>query len=91
MVNLSLSGTEIPVYLLDGTRFVLRVVPTTTVGGILISLREKLGMVHDSHYGLFEAGEDGEFRILDDRLNLSRVMAKWDSLVGELRGWWGIA
>ena len=69
-------------YLLDGTRFVLRVFPTTTVGGILLSIREKIGIVHDSHYGLFETGDDSEFRLLDEHLLLSKIMHHWSSLSG---------
>jgi hypothetical protein len=84
---LNVSGTEIPVYLLDGTRFVLRIVPTTTVGGILISIREKIGLVHDSHFGLFETAEDSEFRLLDEHLLLSKVLNKWASLTGKFCFW----
>ena len=82
MVNISLGGTEVAVYLLDGTRFMLRVMPTTLVGAVMVSIREKIGLVHDSHYGIFEAGDDGEFRALDDRLQLARVLARWKSLTG---------
>ena len=82
MVNVSLGGTEVPIYLLDGTRFMLRVMPTTLVGACMVAVREKIGLVHDTHYGLFEAGEDGQFRALDDHLQLAKVLARWSSLSG---------
>jgi hypothetical protein len=91
MVVLSLGGTEVPIYLLDGTRFMLRVMPTTLAGACMVAVREKIGLVHDTHYGLFEAGEDGEFRALDDRVQLSKVLARWPSLTSASRVPLGLA
>ena len=82
MPNISLGGTDVPVFLLDGTRFVFRVTPTTLVGALMVSLREKIGLVHDTHFGVFEVGEDHEFRPLDDRLLLAKVISKWPSIDG---------
>ena len=82
MVKISLGGTEVPVYLLDGTRFMLRIMPTTLAGAVMVAIREKIGLVHDTHYCLHEAGEDGEFRPLDDRMPLAKVLARWTSLNG---------
>lgn len=82
MVVISLGGTELPIYLLDGTRFMMRIMPTTLAGAVMVSLRERIGLVHDTHYGIFEAGEDGEFRLLDDRVVLSKVVARWSSMSG---------
>jgi hypothetical protein len=41
-VVLSLAGSDVPVWLLDGMRLVVNVQPTTTVGGICVAIRDKV-------------------------------------------------
>lgn len=76
--SLSLAGTELPILLLDNTQLILRVTPATTAAAAVITIRKQIGLVHDAHYGIFELGADGAFRVVDDRTMLSKVIAGWE-------------
>ena len=75
--GIALSGTEVSVFLLDGSQFVLRITPTTTAGAAVLAISDKIGLAHNSCFSLFELGAEQEFRMCDDKTPLAKVMAKW--------------
>jgi WW domain len=70
-------GDNIPVYLLDGTCYYVRVTASTTIGAVCLSIKQALGMQDDSCYGLFENIGDA-FTFLDDHLTLQTVIQDWN-------------
>ena len=78
VVPISIAGSDVSVFLLDGTAFVLRAMPTTTAGAACCAIAARVGLEADAHHGLFERGPDNEFRPIDDALTLARVLSRWD-------------
>jgi len=51
---------------------------STTVGAVCIRIREKLGLVNDSDFGIFETNvEQGKCMMLDDEETIWRVTNEW--------------
>ena len=75
---LSLAGTVVPFYLLDGSTISLRITPTTTAGAAAIALGEAVGLLDNSCYSIYELSVEEEFRACSDSTVLSKVMAKWE-------------
>ena len=85
-VPISIAGSDVPVFLLDGTALVVRATPTTTVGAACFAISTRLGLVSDAHHALFERGPDNEFRALDDAMTIARVLSRWDDQASYLSG-----
>ena len=78
MAALSLAGSEVPFYLLDGSTITLRVTPTTSAGAAVLAIAEAVGLRDSSCYSIFELSVEEEFRACQDSTLLSKVMAKWE-------------
>jgi len=79
-IALSLGGTDVPVFLLDGSAVVVRLRVETSARAVLLALRGHLGLQHDAHFRLFEhsaPGAGGVFRALDEEARVSRVVQRW--------------
>jgi hypothetical protein len=51
---------------------------TTTVGAVCIRIREKLGLVNDMDFAIFETNVDqGQYTMLDDEMTLWKVTNEW--------------
>ncbi len=78
-VPLSLSGSTVPVFLLDGTCFLLRATPSTTAGAAVLAVCTRLGVAAAAHHALFERVTDEHFREVPDATTLARVLREWDA------------
>lgn len=85
-VPISIAGSDVPIFLLDGTAMVVRATPTTTVGAACFAISTRLGLVSDAHHALFERGPDNEFRVIDDAMTIARVLSHWDDQASYLSG-----
>ena len=77
MSVVSLAGSEVSIFLLDGSQFILRITPATTAGAAVLAISEKIGLRRNACYSLYELGAEQEFRMCDDKTPLAKVMAKW--------------
>lgn len=76
-IDISPSGTDIPIFFLDDSYFILTITPNTTVMAACLAVRQHLGLKNDSFNAMYEVSDAG-FQILEDTLTLSKVLAKWD-------------
>ena len=90
-IPISIAGSEVPVFLLDGTAFIVRATPTTKVEAVVISISAHLGIEANAHYGLFVRTPENDLAPVDNSTTLARVLAQWydqaSYLSGECHGW----
>lgn len=75
-IQISHEGSDIPVFLCDGSILTVLISPSTTSASLAISLRQKLGLQHDGHFALCEA-EGDLFQPIEETIVLARLLAKW--------------
>ena len=85
-IPISIAGSDVPIFLLDGTALIIRAMPATTAGAACCAVSARLGLVADRHHALFERGPDNEFRAIDDSMTLARVLSRWSDQASYLSG-----
>ena len=76
-IVVSIGGTDIPIYLIDGSAVMVRVKLDTTTLGVCLAMRSHLGLKYDSTYGLFESTDGKDFSI-DGQYKIAKLLQKWN-------------
>jgi len=76
-IVVSIGGTDIPIYLIDGSAIMVRVKLDTTALGVCLAMRTHLGLKYDSTYGLFESTDGKDFSI-DGQYKIAKLLQKWN-------------
>lgn len=71
--------SQVSVYLLDGTEFVMGLNPGTTTGGLCVALRVRLGFANDADYAIYECSSGNRFVALEHDLLVADVVKSWET------------
>jgi hypothetical protein len=76
-IVVSIGGSDIPIFLIDGSAVMVRVKLDTTALGVCLAMKSHLGLTYDSTYGLFESTDGKDFSI-DGQYKISKLLQKWN-------------
>ena len=75
-IVIAISGSDVPVFLLDESAVVIKIKLDTTGAGACASVASHLGLEHDAHYALYEQ-LDGVFTMVDMDYKLAKMLQRW--------------
>jgi hypothetical protein len=76
-VKIAAGGTELPVWLMDGTKIKINFEPGVKAGQTCVAIRDHLGFAMDGEYALFHF-HDGYHELLEDSADIAAVTSGWN-------------